>query len=290
VGPVLERLRHAYAQMAQNKGIELRVVPCSAVLETDPVLLYRILSNLTDNALRYTQSGRVLVGCRRRSASLSIEVWDTGPGIPEDQRREIFREFVQLANAERDRNQGLGLGLPIVERTAALLGHTLDVRSRVGRGTVFSLDVGYGDPSRVREPARNDAAPLDGCSVLVIEDEAQVRTAMKVLLEGWGCQVQLAAGGEEARAQLARLGGGPDVAIADMRLPGDEDGIAVLDFIRARYPATGGVLVSGDIAPEVLRRAQDSGYTLLHKPVRPARLRALMGNLRRARAAPAEAA
>ena len=106
---------------------------------------------------------------------------------------------------------------------------------------------------------------------------------MKVLLEGWGCRVQVAASGEEARAQLARLGCAPDVAIADVRLPGDEDGIAVLDFIRARYPATGGVLVSGDIAPEVLRRAQVSGYTLLHKPVRPARLRALMGHLWRAR-------
>ena len=287
VGPVLDRLRHAYAPASANKGIELRVVPSSAVLETDPILVYRILSNLTDNALRYTTSGRVLVGCRRRKGGVSIEVWDTGPGIPEDKQREIFREFVQLANPERDRHQGLGLGLAIVERTAALLGHTLDVRSRMGKGSVFSLDVGYGDPARVRELASAEAAPLDGCSVLVVEDEPQVRAAMKTLLEGWGCLVQVAASGEEARAQLARLGGAPDVAIADMRLPGDEDGIAVLDFIRARYPATGGVLVSGDIAPEVLRRAQDSGYTLLHKPVRPARLRALMGHFWRARV-PAE--
>jgi signal transduction histidine kinase len=290
VGPVLERLRHAYAQTAANKGLELHIVPCSAVLETDPILLYRILSNLTDNALRYTATGRVLVGCRRRASGLSIEVWDTGPGIPEAQRHEIFREFVQLGNPQRAREQGLGLGLAIVERTAALLGHTLDVRSWPGRGSAFSLDVGYGDAARVREVAKADVAPLDGCSVLVVEDDASVRSAMKLLLEGWGCQVQAAESGEQARAQLARLGCAPDVVIADVRLPGDEDGIAVLDFIRARYPGTGGVLVSGDIAPEVLRRAQDSGYTLLHKPVRPARLRALMGHFRRARAAEPQAA
>lgn len=289
LGPVLERLRHAYGQTAANKGLELRIVPSGAVLETDQILLYRILSNLTDNALRYTQRGRVLVGCRRRAAGVSIEVWDTGPGIPEAELREIFREFVQLGNPQRAREQGLGLGLAIVERTAALLGHTLDVRSWPGKGTVFSIDVAYGDAARVRETARTEAATLEGCSVLLIEDQVEVRAAMKGLLEDWGCQVQVAASGEEARAQLARLGCAPDVAIADMRLPGEEDGIAVLDFIRARYPATGGVLVSGDIAPEVLRRAQDSGYTLLHKPVRPARLRALMGHLWRARMPTADA-
>jgi len=193
-------------------------------------------------------------------------------------------------NPQRDRDQGLGLGLAIVERTAALLGHALDVRSWPGKGTVFSLGVGYGDPARVRQAAHHDAASLEGCSVLVVEDQAEVRAAMKVLLEGWGCQVHTADSGEQARDQLARLGCAPDVVIADVRLPGGEDGIAVLDFIRVRYPETGGVLVSGDIAPEVLRRAQDSGYTLLHKPLRPARLRALMGHLWRARVPASEAA
>ena len=284
LGPTLERLRHAHGEAAARKGLELRVVPTTAVVETDPVLLYRILSNLASNAVRYTERGRVLVGVRRRAGGVSIEVCDTGPGIPEDQRREIFREFVQLGNPARDRDQGLGLGLAIVERTAALLVHKLDVRSRMGKGTVFSLDVGYGDPARVRQAAQVDVAPLEGCSVLVVEDQAEVRAAMKVLLEGWGCQVHTADSGEQVRDQLARLGCAPDVVIADVRLPGDEDGIAVLEFIRARYPDTGGILVSGDIAPEVLRRAQDSGYTLLHKPLRPARLRALMGHLWRARA------
>jgi signal transduction histidine kinase len=283
--PVMERLRHAHGEAAAHKGLELRCVPTRAVVETDPVLLFRILSNLVANAVRYTEHGRVLVGCRRRQGGVSIEVWDTGPGIPEAQRREIFREFVQLGNPERDRDQGLGLGLAIVERTAALLGHRLGVRSWPGKGSVFSIDVARGDPARVRAAVPLEAAPLEGCSVIVVEDQPDVRAAMKVLLEGWGCRVHTAGSGEQARDQLARLGTAPDMVIADVRLPGTEDGIAVLDFIRARYPGTGGVLVSGDIAPEVLRRAQDSGYTLLHKPVRPARLRALMGNLRRKAAA-----
>src|SRR5688572_4153754 len=283
LAPVLDRLRHAHEEAAGRKGIELRVVPTSVVVETDPILLYRILTNVAANAVRYTDHGRVLVGVRRRAGGVRIEVWDTGRGIPDGQRREIFREFVQLGNLERDRDQGLGLGLAIVERTATLLGHRLDVRSWVGKGTVFSLDVGQGDPARVRQAAQVDAAPLEGCRVLVVEDQAEVRAAMKILLEGWGCEVQVAGSGEQARDQLARLGAAPDVVIADMRLPGNEDGIAVLELIRARYPETGGILVSGDIAPEVLRRAQDSGYTLLHKPLRPARLRALMGHLWRGR-------
>ena len=281
LGPVLERLRHAHAEAAMRKGLELRVVPSTAVVETDPVLLFRVLSNLVSNAVRYTDEGRVLVGCRRRKGTASIEVWDTGPGIPEHQRRLIFREFVQLGNPERDRDQGLGLGLAIVERSAQLLGHALGVRSWMGKGTVFSLDVGYGDPAQVRTAPTLEVASLDGCSVLVVEDQPEIRAATRVLLEGWGCSVHLAQSGDEVRGQLARLGEPPDVVIADLRLPGTEDGIAVLDFIRARYPQTGGILVSGDIAPEVLKRAQESGYTLLHKHVRPARLRALMARLRR---------
>jgi signal transduction histidine kinase len=285
LAPVLERLRHIHAEDAAGKGLELRIAPTSAVVETDPVLLYRILSNLVSNAVRYTERGGVLVGCRPRGERVAIEVWDTGPGIPEAQRREIFREFVQLGNPQRDREQGLGLGLAIVDRTARLLGHELALRSRPGRGSVFAITVGRGDPSLVRAIAEEDDAPLKGCTVLVIEDDREVRAAMALLLEDWGCTVCVANSGTEARDQLARLGEGPDIAIADYRLPGDEDGVAVLDGIRRRFPATAGILVSGDIGPDTLRRAQGSGYTLLNKPLRPARLRALMGNLYRARAA-----
>jgi len=210
---------------------------------------------------------------------VAIEVRDSGPGIPEAQQREVFHEFVQLGNPQRDREQGLGLGLPIVERTARLLAHELELRSEGGRGCVFAVTVGRGDPKRVRHAHEQEGAPLNGCTVLLVEDDREVRAAMVLLLEGWGCAVHAAGSGAEARDQLARLGEGPAIAIADYRLPGDEDGVEVLDSIRRRFPETGAFLVSGDIAPEVLRRAEDAGYTLLHKPVRPARLRALMGHL-----------
>jgi CheY-like chemotaxis protein len=194
---------------------------------------------------------------------------------------------VQLGNPQRDREQGLGLGLAIVERTARLLGHEVALRSRPGRGSVFAIILGRGDPTLIRAVAEEVDAPLKGCTVLVIEDDREVRAAMALLLRDWGCTVCVADSGAEARDELARLGEGPDIAIADYRLPGEEDGVAVLDGIRRRFPTTGGILVSGDIGPDALRRAQGSGYTLLNKPLRPARLRALMGNLYRARTAAA---
>lgn len=284
VGPVLERLRHAYGEAASRKGLRLRVVASSAIVHTDAVLLYRILANLVSNAVRHTAAGGVLVGCRRRGNGISIEVCDTGPGLTEAEQREVFREFVQLGNPQRDREQGLGLGLAIVERTVQLLGHRLEVRSRPGRGSIFALHVGYGDASQVRPVAECDESmSLAGCRVLVVDDERAVSEAMQLLLTGWGCEVLLASSGAHARDQLARLGEAPGIVVADYRLPGGEDGIAVLDAIRARYPQAAGILVSGDIGPEVLRRAEGSGYTLLHKPLRPARLRALMGNLWRGR-------
>src|SRR5262249_30779585 len=157
------------------------------------------------NALQYTQEGGVLVGCRKRRDGLAIEVWDTGVGIPEDKYEEIFREFHQLANPQRDRGQGLGLGLAIVERTAQLLDHRIEVRSRVHRGSVFSIIVPYGDPDRVSQ-RESSATPdaLDGCTVLVIEDEAEIRAAMVILLEGWRCKVLAASSGTEADALLLR--------------------------------------------------------------------------------------
>jgi signal transduction histidine kinase len=280
---VLGRLRQGYAEAAARKGLELRVTASTAVVETDPVLLYRILSNLVSNAVRYTERGAILVACRRRREGVRIEVRDSGPGIPEAQQREVFREFVQLGNPQRDRGQGLGLGLAIVERTARLLGHPLELRSPPGGGSVFAITVGRGDAARVRRAAEQEGAPLHGCTVLLIEDDREVLSAMKLLLEGWGCSTYTAGSGAQARDQLARLGEGPAIAIADYSLPGDEDGVAVLDTIRRRFPDTAGILVSGDIAPEVLRRAEASGYTLLHKPLRPARLRALMGHHWRSR-------
>jgi signal transduction histidine kinase len=284
VAQVLDRLRNSFTYPATQKYLGLRVRRCDAVVETDAILLYRILTNLCNNALQYTQEGGVLVGCRRRKDGLAIEVWDTGVGIPEDKYQEIFREFHQLANPQRDRGQGLGLGLAIVERTAQLLDHRIEVRSRVGKGSVFSIVVPYGDPYLVsqRETAAS-ADALDGCTVLVIEDETEIRAAMVILLEGWRCKVLAASSGTEADALLLRDDDAPDVILADYRLPGPENGIQIMRRLRRRFPGTGGILITGDIGPEVLREAEEARYQILHKPLRPARLRALLGSMWRAR-------
>jgi CheY-like chemotaxis protein len=270
--------------MARN--LELRVASSSAVVESDPILLFRILANITTNALRYTERGKVLIGCRRRKAGLVIEVHDTGPGIPEDEIKDIFREFYQLGNPQRDREQGLGLGLAIVERSAKLLGHALEVRSRVGHGSTFSIRVPYGSPDAIHavdKSRRAEWTSLEGCTVLVVEDEKEIRAAMAILLESWGCEVLVAASGMEAFALLDGSAAEPDVILADYRLPGADNGIHIIAAVRARYPNATGILITGDVAPPVLRAAEESGYRLLHKPLRPARLRALLGNVWRER-------
>ncbi len=288
VSTLLDRLRVSFGHTAAEKHLGLRIRPCHAVIDTDSVLLYRILVNLLNNALRYTRTGGVLVGCRRRKDGLAIEVWDTGIGIPEDQHDAIFREFHQLANPQRDREQGLGLGLAIVERTARVLGLPLGLRSRVGRGSVFSLVVPYGDPAKIRENEQTHLSPgLDGLKLLVIEDERQIRAAMAVLLEGWHCEVIAATSGPEADvALLARPLFAPDAILADYRLPGGESGVAVIQRLRQRFPNATGIVISGDIGPDLLRDAEGAGCQILHKPVRPARLRTLLGSIRRKQSAP----
>lgn len=284
VAQVLDRVRSSFAYAAKQKNLTLRVRPSSAVIETDSILLYRILGNLLNNALRYTRKGGVVVGCRKRKDGLLIEVWDTGIGIPEDKFDDIFREFHQLANPQRDREQGLGLGLAIVERTGRLLGHPVQVRSRVGRGSVFSMVVPYGDPSQVRMSERTRAADsLDGLAVLVVEDENEIRGAMTVLLEGWGCRVAAAPSGAEVDAVLMKASFEPHAILADYRLPGEETGIGVIGRLRMRFPDAAGIVITGDIAPEVLSAAEAARLHLLHKPLRPARLRSLLGAIWRER-------
>jgi signal transduction histidine kinase/CheY-like chemotaxis protein len=283
VARVLDRLRSSFSHTAAQDALTLRVRPCAATVETDEVLLYRVLVNLTNNALRYTRAGGVLIGCRPRGDALSIEVWDTGVGIPNDKLKEIFREFHQLANPQRDREQGLGLGLAIVERTAQLLGLRLEVRSRLGRGSVFSLTVPRGDPARMRRT--EPAAPIDaleGFTVLVVENERDIRAALTLLLEGWKCRVASVASGTEVDRALAELGAPPDAVIADYGL-GGENGIQVMDRLRRDHPSVAGILVSGDVSREALMQADLAGYPMLHKPVRPARLRAMLGSIRRER-------
>jgi len=283
VNTLLARLDTSFAPSAAEKGLRWRVLPSRLFARSDPVLLERILLNLAANAVRYTQHGGILIGCRHRGERVRIEVWDTGIGIPPEQQEAIFQEFCQLPNPAQDRRQGLGLGLAIAARLALLLGGRIEVASRPGMGSRFSVEVPRGQrPAMPTYTATSAGAgeSLRGTFLLVVDDDALVREAMASLLRQWGCEVALAANTEEAAAAFNRSDRLPDAVLCDYRLPGEETGIQVIrrlgDVAGIRVPAA---LISGDTAPETVREAKASGYPLLPKPVAPAKLRALVEHL-----------
>jgi signal transduction histidine kinase/CheY-like chemotaxis protein len=284
--PLLDMLDRDYRGEADAKGIDLRILPSRAVIDSDPVLLGRVLSNLVSNAVRYTDRGRVVVGCRRGTA-LRIQVLDTGPGIPEAQVERVFEEFFQLHNAERDRSQGLGLGLAIVRRLARLLDHDIRLTSVVGRGSAFSVSVPMAaatvgaaiGPSAAPEPT---SAEGRSSLILVIDDESPIRDGMRSLLESWGHRVVCAPSGAEMVATVADRPERPDLIICDYRLADGETGVEAIQLLRAEYNHDiAAMLITGDTAPDRLNEARQSGFLLLHKPVAISRLRAAVTNLLR---------
>ena len=281
INTVFDRLRGTFAESAQDKGLTLTLRRSKAMVVTDSTLLFRVLSNLIANALRYTDEGGILVGCRKRGRSVRIEVWDSGIGIPREQHERIFEEFYQLNNPERDRNRGLGLGLATVKRIVQLLGHPLHLKSVPGRGSKFSIDVPLADPTRMHSVAATieQKVPnlISGKLIVVIDDEESVRLGMQSLLDSWGCKSITAI---DAREALQKIDGrAPDFIIADLRLRGDDNGIDAIRALRAslgnHIPA---VLISGDTATEQLRKVSVAGLTMMHKPLKAVRLRALLNH------------
>ncbi len=279
--PRLARLAAGFVPAAQEKGLELRIRPARVWVDSDPVLLERILINLLANAMRYTERGRVLIGCRRRGTRVEIIVADTGIGIGVEELPLVFREFYQAGNGDSG-EKGLGLGLAIVERLARLLDHPIRVQSERGRGSCFSVQVPTAQPppnaERILAVAEPEAS-LAGQCILVIDDDDAVREAMRGLLQEWGCAAWLARDGEQARGFLKEQGK-PDLALCDLRLGSGESGLALATSITASLSVPV-VLLTGETAPEALQAAQASGLPLLHKPIRPARLRALLESLLR---------
>jgi signal transduction histidine kinase/CheY-like chemotaxis protein len=279
---VLERLADVLGPAAEEKGLRFRVVPTSLWTESDPALLRRIVLNLVANAVRYTRAGGVVVGCRRHGAEATIVVADSGIGIAAADQARIFEEFYQAGGEQRDRAKGLGLGLAIVERVARLLDHALTVKSQPGRGSVFGVRVPIVPPRR--EPPASAApepgAQLAGLRVLVVDDEPEVRAALGGLLQRWGCSVATAASGAGALA----AGEAPDLVLCDLRLGDDESGLDVLDRLKARWGTRPhGIVVTADASSERFAEAHARGYPVLRKPVRPAKLRALVEQLLRER-------
>ena len=282
---VFDQLKTELALVAAEKGLSLRVRPCNVWVLSDPVQIHRILLNLLSNALRYTRAGSVLLACRGKGedGSAWIEVWDSGIGIAPEHQEAIFKEFYQVDNPERERSKGLGLGLNIVQRTARLLGHPLQLCSRSGQGSRFRIELPLtapGEMSDRRGPGRRESFDeLVGLVVLVVEDDDLARSALVNLLTSWGATVAEAPGLAVALEQLQR-GLQPALIISDYRLPGQENGIqAVLRLRLAAQKEIPACLISGDTDPDLMQAAKVAGLTLMHKPVRPAKLRSLIGRL-----------
>jgi len=274
------QLHVEFADAAAHKGLRLRMRPVAILVSSDEMLLHRLLSNLIANAVRYTERGTVMVAARRRSAEIRLEVRDSGIGIPLDQQKRIFREFYQVANAQRDRSVGLGLGLAIVSKLAGLLGMQVDVRSSPSRGSVFALSVPIAPPGtkpiaeEVMEPDREPAIPIQ---VLVVDDDPLVLAGNESLLGELGCTVTAVRDGDAAEEALARMDADRVLLLCDLWLPGDRDGIAIVQRLTSlATPAVSGILISGDTRPETIRAAKDAGLLLLHKPVSPSKLRAIV--------------
>jgi len=222
------------------------------------------------------------VTCRRHGRSVRLSVIDTGRGIPPDQQKNVFQEFVQLHNPARDRSKGLGLGLAIVSRLGRLLGLRIDLRSWPDHGSAFSLDVPCGDVRLVRTPApANTPGPIPvDALVLLVDDETAILRGMAELFDNWNIDLVTAHSTDEAEHWLDSLGRIPDVIVSDYRLPDDTDGVEVITRLRKKFardiPA---ILVTGDTAPDTILRISQAGIPMLHKPLRPAKLRALLTHL-----------
>jgi len=276
ISDLLSRLKDEFTYHAESRGLKLRVVPCSLCVASDPLLLEQMIRNLLSNAMKYTKEGRVLLGCRRRGEVLSIEIWDTGIGIPDGELKAIFAEYHQLDNAARERGRGLGLGLSIVQRLGALLSHKVGVRSQPGKGSVFNIEVMLrtdGPPGGecFRPPSREVTAEhLDRSgSILAVEDEPELRDLLQLLLKEEGHHTMVAGDGPTAIELVERGTIRPDLVLVDYNLPNGLNGIQVTQKIREilhrEIPA---IILTGDISTDALRDISLQDCVQLNKPVK----------------------
>ena len=281
---LLRQIESTFAETARQKGLSLRVVSTTAWLRSDFILLERILLNLVSNAVRYTSHGGVVVGCRRRGGQLRIEVWDTGPGIPVEQRQKIFSEFYRLADFERNDQPGLGLGLAIVDRLCRLLDHRIELTSTLGRGSRFTVVAPQiATPAKIVQPSAPTHAALDvvsGKLVVVIDDDPLVLSGTGGLLRSFGCRVIIGDSADAALVGLAEENRPPDLIVSDYRLSHGKTGIEAIELLRSKFRTPiAAFLLSGDTSSEPLHAAQSAGYHLLHKPVDPMTLRTMLNRM-----------
>ena len=289
VQALFDRLEREFTPLAQENGNRLRVRSSVLFVRSDANMLERMLRNLIANAVKYTHHGRVLVAARKVGDELRFEVHDTGCGIAPALQRAVFEEFYQVDNPQREQSQGMGLGLAIVERHAALLGHPLSLVSATDRGSCFAICAPLLRPPAVTASGDEEAGlrtRFDGVVVVLVDDDAVVLTAMSALLEQWGCRVIAADSGDSAVALIEQSAQQPDLIVTDYRLRDEVTGNDVIALVQGHlgHPLPAAI-VTGDTAPERLREANQAGHPLLHKPVKPQRLMATVRELLAASAA-----
>ncbi len=290
VADVFTAIEAQFSGAFAEQGLGLRFAKCSLYVRSDPALLRRILQNFVSNARRYTPSGAVLIGCRRRGNNVAIQVLDTGIGIAPGDQKIVFEEFRRLGDRSRGTNRGLGLGLAIVERIAKLLGHEISMRSEISEGSTFEILVPLADaadrtPSVRSTPDHLPTASLHGTTVLCIDNEHTILDGMSGLLSKWGARPLIATSEETALEQIQALEdngdtGMPSILVVDYHLDNDVTGVRVIRELRDRIgghiPA---IVVTADYSEAVRQEVRESGDVLLHKPIKPAVLRALMSRM-----------
>ena len=279
---VLTPLQSEMAPLAKTKGLDFKMVPSSALIQSDAAFLRRILRNLISNAIRYTDAGKVLVGARRHGRSIRVEVWDTGPGLAEEDQDLIFKEFSRL-DTRASASEGLGLGLAIVERACARLGHPLGLWSEVNRGSGFFVSLpladGHGERPRT-DPPRSGAASLEqiGLIVLLVDNDLEFRRALSLLMERWGVSVLDAENGAEALSLLEAIQICPDAVLIDQQLGCEQTGLDLLKDLRERYPRFPAAIVSANRSSALRQACQDADVPLINKPIVPQRLESFLMN------------
>lgn len=281
---LLDNLAAEYTELARAEGLQLHFVGCSALVRSDIQLLARILRNLLSNALRYTYKGRVVLGCRRQHQRLLIQVWDSGMGIAEERLEEIFQEFKRGDVQRPDQDRGLGLGLAIVEKIAGILGHRITVKSWPGKGSMFCVEVPLSATAPKSLPMPCMSEPmlerLQGARVWVLDNDAAICAGMRTLLEGWGCRVVTALSEQDLARQVDNYHAEADLLIADYHLDDDQNGVDAVARINARRgSAVPALMITANYSNELKQQIRELGHTLMHKPVRPMKLKTAMSHL-----------
>lgn len=284
VSTILDRLRVQFEHLAKEKGLDLRVLPSKAALNSDRALLERIVSNFVANAIRYTETGKVLVGCRRRGRRLRIAVWDTGPGIPPEHHADIFKEFFRISAKQAYRKHSLGLGLNIAKRMADVLDHPIHIDSTPGQGSLFAIEVPIGNVwhSDMGEPEISEriGGEFSGLTTVVMEDDDILREALVTLLERWGIDVVVFDQYDDLQPSIKALEREPDLIISDYRLQGTIQGtdlvLEINDTLEKPCPA---IVVTADTNPDLISSIRKQGFPVLIKPVSPPSLRVIMHNI-----------